>query len=429
MNFVSDLRLWQSEALAAWEGNGRRGIIAAATGTGKTRLAIEALRQVVADGGRTTIVVPTRILQDQWLRELRSAHVVPSRRMGTIGGSAPDPNPDHLVIVAVIDSARTGSRSLMKHWNGLGIPTLLVVDECHWAGSEYNRGVFEGDARWRLGLSATPERGDDGFDEVLEPQLGGIVYRYSLKDAMDDRVLADLRMLNLIIDLSRSELDEYQRLERRLEQLKSDLAHRKPELFVHEDWTAEVAVAAKTDPLAKRLTTLVGERRRMLARSSGRFTMVKSLLEAGEFSDRKTIVFNETIEQAEHVADLARQAAVSVVVDHSKMSQRDRQASQDRFRGGGADCLVVVKAADEGLDVPDADQALITSGTLNPRQRIQRIGRVVRVGGKRPRAISLLARGTTEELLVAGRDLELLGVERVRTIAVSGGELPPLWWD
>lgn len=426
---MSDLRLWQSEALTAWEGNGRRGIIAAATGTGKTRLAIAALRQVVADGGRATIVVPTRILQDQWLRELRSAHVVPSRRIGTIGGSAPDPNPDHLVIVAVIDSARTGSRSLMKHWNGLGIPTLLVVDECHWAGSEYNRGVFEGDARFRLGLSATPERGDDGFDEVLEPQLGGIVYRYSLKDAMDDGVLADLRMLNLIIDLSRSELDEYQRLERRLDQLKSDLAKRKPELFVHEDWTAEVAVAAKSDPLAKRLTALVGERRRMLARSSGRFTMVKSLLEAGEFSDRKTIVFNETIEQAEHVADLARQAAVSVVVDHSKMSQRDRQASQDRFRGGGVDCLVVVKAADEGLDVPDADQALITSGTLNPRQRIQRIGRVVRVGGKRPRAISLLARGTTEELLVAGRDLELLGVERVRTIAASGGELPSLWWD
>ena len=429
MNFVSDLRLWQSEALTAWEGNGRRGIIAAATGTGKTRLAIEALRQVVADGGKATIVVPTRILQDQWLRELRSAHVVPSRRIGTIGGSAPDPNPDHLVIVAVIDSARTGSRSLMRHWNGLGIPTLLVVDECHWAGSEYNRGVFEGDARWRLGLSATPERGDDGFDEVLEPELGGIIYRYSLKDAMDDGVLADLRMLNLIIDLSRSELDEYQRLERRLDQLKSDLARTKPELFVHEDWTAEVAVAAKNDPLAKRLTTLVGERRRMLARSSGRFTMVKSLLEAGEFSDRKTIVFNETIEQAEHVADLVRQAAVSVVVDHSKMSQRDRQASQDRFRGGGADCLVVVKAADEGLDVPDADQALITSGTLNPRQRIQRIGRVVRVGGKRPRAISLLARGTTEELLVAGRDLELLGVERVRTIAVSGGALPLLWWD
>ena len=89
-------------------------------------------------------------------RELRAARIVSSRRLGTIGGAAPDPNPDHLIIVAVIDSARTGGRGLVKHWNGLGFPTMLVVDECHWAGSEYNRGVFEGDARWRLGLSATP---------------------------------------------------------------------------------------------------------------------------------------------------------------------------------------------------------------------------------------------------------------------------------
>jgi superfamily II DNA or RNA helicase len=332
-----------------------------------------------------------------------------------------------LIIVAVMDSARTGGRSLVKHWNGLGLPTMLVVDECHWAGSEYNRGVFEGDARWRLGLSATPERGDDGYDEVLVPELGGIVYRYSLKDAMDDGVLADLRLVNLLVDLTRSELSEYQDLEHRIDRLQAELRRKHPELFEHADWTTAVAMAANSDPMAKRLTTLVGERGRMLARSSGRFVMVKSLLEAGEFAGRRTIVFNETIEQAEHVADLARQAGVSAVVDHSKMDQRDRTASHTRFRSGGADCLVVVRAADEGLDVPDADQALITSGTLNPRQRVQRLGRIVRLGGQQPRALSLLARGTPEETVVAGRDLELLGVSRVRTIPASADALPPLW--
>jgi superfamily II DNA or RNA helicase len=427
LHHVSELRPWQSEALAVWEDNGRRGIVAAATGTGKTRLAIEALRRTAREGARSTIVVPTRILQDQWLRELRAARIVPSRRLGTIGGSNPDPNPDHLIIVAVIDSARTGSRSLIKHWNAQGDPTMLVVDECHWAGSQYNRGVFEGDARWRLGLSATPERGDDGFDDVLEPELGGIVYRYSLKDAMDDGVLADLRLVNLLVDLSKSELSEYHSVESRIERLESDLRRVHPELFANDDWTAAVAMAAKTLPLAKRLTNLVGERRRMLARSSARFAMVKRLLDAGEFAGRRTIVFNETIEQAEHVADLARQTGLRVVVDHSKMTPRDRTASHERFRGGGATCLVVVRAADEGLDVPDADQAVITSGTMNPRQRIQRLGRVVRLGGKAPRAISLLARGTPEETVVAGRDLELLGLDRVRTLAVGGGSFPPLW--
>jgi superfamily II DNA or RNA helicase len=425
---VSELRDWQREALAAWEDNGRWGIVAAATGTGKTRLAIETLRRTASDGARATVVVPTRVLQDQWVRELRTARVVPARRIGTIGGPAPDPSPDHLIIVAVIDSARMGGRSLVKHWNALGLPTMLVVDECHWAGSEYNRGIFEGDAKWRLGLSATPERGDDGFDEVLEPELGGIIYRYSLKDAMDDGVLAELRLVNLLIDLSRSELSEYRALEGRIDKLHMDLEHRHPELFEHADWTAAVAMAGKVDSLAKRLNTLISERRRMLAKSSGRFAMVRRLIEAGELSERKTIVFNETIEQAEHVADLARRGGVSVVVDHSKMNPRDRKSSHSRFRSGGAECLVVVRAADEGLDVPDADQALITSGTLNPRQRTQRLGRVVRLGGKPPRAISLLAKGTPEETLVAGRDLELLGLTRVRTFAVSTGRaLPPLW--
>lgn len=424
---MSDLRPWQSEALAAWEANNRRGIIAAATGTGKTRLAIEALRRATAERARATVVVPTRILQDQWIRELRAARIVPARRIGTIGGAVPDPSPDHLIIVAVMDSARTGSRSLVKHWNGLGLPTMLVVDECHWAGSEYNRGVFEGDARWRLGLSATPERGDDGYDEVLVPELGGVIYRYSLKDAMDDGVLADLRLVNLLVDLTRSEQSDYRDLERRIGRLQADLQRKRPELFEHTDWTPAVTMAATSDPMARRLATLVGERRRMLARSSGRFLVVRQLLEAGVFAGRRTIVFNETIEQAEHVADLARQAGVSAVVDHSKMNERDRTASHTRFRGGGADCLVVVRAADEGLDVPYADQALITSGTLNPRQRVQRLGRVVRLGGQQPRALSLLARGTPEETVVAGRDLELLGISRVRTVQTSSGALPPLW--
>lgn len=425
---MSDLRAWQSEALAAWEANGRRGIIAAATGTGKTRLAIEALRRAAADGARSTVVVPTRVLQRQWLRELQSARVVPARRIGTIGGVAPDPNPDHLVIVAVIDSARSGGRNLVKHWNQLRLPTMLVVDECHWAGSEYNRGVFDGDARWRLGLSATPERGDDGFDEVLVPQLGGIVYRYSLKDAMDDGVLADLRLVNLIVDLTRSEVNEYERLERRIEQVKAELKLQRPELFAHEDWAAGVAIAGKDDPIAKRLMNVVAERRRLLARTSGRFAAVKRLLDAGVFAERRTLVFNETIEQAEHVADLVRAAGASVVVDHSKMNQRDREGSQEKFRGARADCLVVVRAADEGLDVPDADQAIITSGTLNPRQRVQRLGRVVRLGGRSPRAVSLLARGTLEEEVVAGRDLELLGASRVRSSLLTDGFLR-LWCD
>ena len=422
-----DLRQWQLEALNAWELAQRRGIVAAATGTGKTRLALAALERASSEGARSVVVVPTRVLQEQWLRELRSAKIVPARRIGAIGGPAPNPSPDHLITVAVIDSARSGIRNLMAHWSALRIPTLLVVDECHWAGSNHNRGVFEGDPRWRLGLSATPERGDDGFDDVLVPELGGVVFRYSLKDAMDDGVLADLRLVNLLIDLSAQEIWAYEDLQRRIEAAVEDLRVTDPNLFQQADWTADVALAAKVNPKAKRVTTLIAERRRLLSGSSARFSLVRELIDDGHFFGRRTIIFNETIQQAERVALLARNAGINVAVDHSKMSTSDRAASQSRFRAGSSSCLVVVRAADEGLDVPDADQAVIVSGTLNARQRIQRLGRVVRTGGLPPRAISLLAKGTTEETVVAGRDRELLGVDRVRVLHCRTDQLESMW--
>ena len=414
------LRAWQVGALAAWEQAARRGIVAAATGTGKTRLAIEVLRIALANGARAIVVVPTRLLQDQWLRELRVARLA-GRRIGTIGGFAPNPSPDDLIIVAVMDSARTGARNLIRHWNAAGLPTLLIVDECHWAGSDHNKGVFEGDASWRLGLSATPERGDDGFDDVLVPALGPVVYRYSLKDAMDDGVLGDLLLVNLIIDLSQFERNEYDSLQARLNALKNRVADKHPELFVHQDWTGAIAAAAPGNVLAKRLNALVGERRRLLAKSSSRLSALRVLIDDGLLDGRRSILFNETIDQAEDVADMARGSGARVAIDHSGLRPSDREAAHRRFRSGAAESLVVVRTADEGVDVPAADQAIIVSGTTNPRQRVQRLGRVVRLGGLRPRAVSLLAHGTLEETVVGSRDLELLGLGRVLTKSTFPG--------
>ncbi|MFC4605848.1 DEAD/DEAH box helicase [Rhodococcus kronopolitis] len=409
---MTELRAWQTDALARWHANGRRGIIAAATGTGKTRMAIEAIRLALDDGARAVVVVPTRVLQQQWIRALRTAGIV-GRRLGTIGGTSPDPNPDHLILVAVIDSARNGVGSLFRHWTSSGRPTLLVVDECHWSGSAHNRGVFDGDPAWRLGLSATPERGDDGFDDVLVPMLGEVVYRYSMRNAMDDGVLSDLRLSNLLIDLPQLEQSEYDRIEAQITASAATLTRQHPELFTSADWTAHIAQAASTIPAAKRLNSLVVERRRLLANNNGRLRAMEYLLDLGVLTSRRTILFNETINQAEHVAQKVRELGIKVSIDHSRLNSRERDQNQEAFRAGATDAMVAVRTADEGLDIPDADQAIIVSGTMNPRQRIQRLGRVVRLGGTPPRAISLLARGTLEESVIAGRDRELLGLDRV----------------
>lgn len=416
------MRQWQSEALQTWANSGHRGIVAAATGTGKTRLALHAIREATDRNQRIIVVVPTRVLQDQWVRELRRFGL--GRRLALIGGADPSPSPDAPVTVAVIDSARTGAKSLIRHWADAGLETFLIVDECHWAGSQANRALFDAPTTWALGLSATPERGDDGLDEVLVPSLGPVIYTYSLRQAMDDGVLSELQLVNLIVELSAFERGEYSALCRRVDAAEQELRRRRPDLFENEDWGGAVAAAGEGDALAKRLAGLIAERRRLLAKSAVRLAIFRSLVSGGLLTGRRTIVFNESIDQAKQVASLITEAGLRVVEDNSRIAKVDRQSAHERFRSGSAEALVAVRTVDEGVDVPDADQCVILSGTMNARQRIQRLGRVVRLGGLAPRAVSLLAAGTIEEQHIAGRDLELLGQARVRTVRVTREQLP-----
>ena len=117
---------------------------------------------------------------------------------------------------------------------------------------------------------------------------------------------------------------------------------------------------------------------------------------------------------AEQSARLFEDHGYVTLVDHSALRTRDREAAHEAFRRERAAVLIAVRTVDEGVDVPDADVAIILSGTLTGRQRIQRIGRILRPSGSTAMCYSLLARGTSEESIVGAADASLLGPERVR---------------
>lgn len=408
------LRTWQLEALEAWESGGGRGIIAAATGTGKTRVALEAIERAMASGIRVIIVVPKKILADQWAGELRRSLRLGPKILGTLGGDKPSFQFEHRVVVSVINSARTRLSNIVKHWQGLGDQVLLIIDECHWAGSEQSRGLFTTPADFTLGLSATPERGDDGYDEILIPGLGPVVYRYPLRAALDDGLLAPLMALNVYIDLSPWERSEYSRLVgdlRRVLQNEGSL----PNGIDPSDPALPKLLSALSgrSPALKKAERLMNQQRRLLASSPARVLILGELCRLGIFYERRSLVFNETIQQAEDAHRLLTSEGVAVAIDHSEMPMEQRERSHRLFAAGSVDCLVAVRTVDEGVDVPAADLAVITSGTLNPRQRIQRIGRVVRPKIGTAVVVSLLAKGTAEES-VGLRDETLLGPQRVR---------------
>lgn len=408
------LRLWQQEALEAWKSAGNRGIVAAATGTGKTRVALSIIERALERGDRVVIVVPKKILADQWVGELRRKLRLGPNTLGTLGGNKPSFRYEHRVVVSVINSARTRLSDIVSYWQSLDEQVLLIIDECHWAGSEQSRGLFETPADYTLGLSATPERGDDGYDEILVPGLGPVVYRYALRDALDDGLLAPVTALNVYIDLSPWERSEYGRLVDDLRRVLED-ERGLPEGIDPSDPALPKLLSALSgrSSAAKKAERLMSEQRRLLASSPARVSLLAELCRLGVFAQRRSLVFNETIQQAEDAHRLLSAEGLAVVMDHSKMPVEQRERAHRLFAAGSADCLVAVRTVDEGVDVPDADLAVITSGTLNPRQRIQRIGRVVRPKAGGAAVVSLLAKGTAEES-VGLRDEALLGPERVR---------------
>jgi len=414
-----DLRKWQTDALTAWEANGRRGVIEAATGTGKTMVAMAAVSRVRSDHGvrgRFAVVVPTQALASQWVRELRSVLDIDPSLIAEEHSAAPSPPSQPHVVVTVINTARTRLAERIADWESAGNRVLVVVDECHRAGSEHNSAVLTTEASYSLGLSATPERTDGAHEQRIYPGIGDPVYRYPLLKALDDEVLAPLRSVNLYVDLTTGERGQWEGVGRDLGIALATLESQNPGITADpiQMWATISRLARLDDPAAKRVVALVAERRSLLSNSTERRRCTDAVLDWMVARGERAMVFHESIESAELVAEGLRERGAAVVLDHSELPRAERTRSLDRFRRNTATYLVAVRSLDEGIDVPDAAVAVIAAGSRSPRQRIQRLGRILRASeGKSALAVSILVRATPEEEFVGRADGDILGAHRV----------------
>jgi superfamily II DNA or RNA helicase len=409
------LRAWQRDALHAWEAEGRRGIVAAATGTGKTRVALAAVQRFWADGSRVVVVVPSISLQRQWVTGICQAFGLASSQIGQMGGASGHIHEGHGIVVAVINSARNGLRALNAGWRHEGRQTMLVVDECHWAASLHNAAIFDGVYDASLGLSATPERSDDGLDEVLVPHLGPVIFRYGLRAALDDELLAPLTLVNLYFDLSRPELLQLEPLQLSISEAEERVLRSFPDLGSLQglERVAAISRASVEIPAVRGLRDLYQQRSQLLERSDARRAVLQDLARSGALGQRPTLVFHERIDQAKRTAAELDSLGCRCALELSIDDPQQRQEALRDFRSGLATALVAVRTLDEGIDLPDAKLAIIMSGGYSLRQRIQRIGRVVRPTGARACVVSLLARQTAEQWVVGDNDQFLVGRDRV----------------
>lgn len=354
-------RDWQERALQAWKKSGRRGIAKVVTGGGKTVFAELCMAEVlkIENSSRFIILVPTLALLDQWTLSLEDEfHVAACDIALWSGGKKPkEVKPFN---VAVINSARALIGTMVEGNH----PTMLVVDEVHRAASTQNSKALEGSFIATLGLSATPERQfDDLFEEVLKPRIGPIVFEYDIIAAAKDGIISRFETINVEFELLADELAAYNELSARIARRRAIIAHGDDEL----------------------LETLLRKRARVSALATMRGPLSIRLCE--QHKGARTLIFHEDIGAAQKIYTnlIARNHAATMY--HSRIAGPRRRENLRMFKKGIFDVLVCCRALDEGLNIPEVQVAVIASSTSSTRQRIQRLGRVLRPHESKDKAI------------------------------------------
>ncbi len=342
------LRDWQEVALKSWVDNRFSGIVEVATAGGKTIFAIEGIKLWLEENptGKILIIVPTTALQDQWYVSILDEFNVSPKNISIWPENK---NLDSQFHIMVVNTARTKAITVSESCEKL----LLIADECHRYASSENSISLAIKKSATLGLTATAEREyDDGLEEILIPNLGQIIYRYSIADARSDGVVALFEVLNVKVDFTEIEMQEYVKLSQRMAQAFSK---------GNEDQA-----------------TILARMRASVSRNAAR-RIPAAIAIAEENRGRRIIVFHEEIKNAEIILKLLHERGHSVGIYHSQLGSDKRRDNLLQFRRGMLEVLVCCRALDEGVDVPEADVAIIAASTSSSRQRIQRIGRVIRV--------------------------------------------------
>ena len=386
-------REWQMRALDGWVAANRHGIAAVVTGAGKTVFAQLCMADAVKHipSLHFLILVPTQALLDQWYVSLQDDLNLSPRDIATYSGEGKPGNPA-LVNLIVLNTARQIAPRLTRNLPA----TMLIVDECHRAGSAENAKALRGGHAATLGLSATPEREyDDALNNVLIPALGPIIYEYSYAAAREDGVIAPFDLVNVRVPLARHEQEEYDLLSRKIGRLVRSL------------------------PASEhQLKRLLMRRASLSAGAAVRVPVAIKLVQ--EHPNSRTLIFHEKIDAAENIRAELHKLGYNVTIYHSKIPDAARRDNLRLFRRGVFDAMVSCRALDEGVNVPETGLAIIASSTATTRQRIQRLGRVLRPApGKEKALIYTLYATDVEEQRLAREASSSSGASSVAWRRVS----------
>jgi len=375
-------RPYQKGALEAWAKANGRGVVVLPTGAGKT---VVALMTIEAAAVSTLVVVPTIDLLHQWHDTVCSRFGLKPEDVGMIGGGFRARRP---ITVITYDSAAMPRRDL----SDVG---LLVFDEAHHLPSASYRTIAERcPAPFRLGLSATLERSDGRHDD-LSDLIGPTVYEQNPETLARDKHIADYKAKRIYVDLTDDEQILYEQLSANYSWYMA--ANRRKLMMSGASNLFEALIrVAGHDPAARAALQAHREARMLAMNASRKGDTVQDLLR--QHQSDKVIVFSEWNSV---VNDLSRRLALPAIT--YRTAADERRDILTHFRQHRYSKLITGRVLNEGVDVPDANVAIVVSGSSSAREYIQRLGRVLRPKPGHACLYEVIARGTSEVKSAARR--------------------------
>ncbi|MCS4149270.1 DEAD/DEAH box helicase family protein [Salinibacter ruber] len=342
-----------------------RGVLEMATGTGKTRTSLRICKNLIESGQVDTVIVSTygNDLLDQWYPKLLDLTGTLSQSFSVYRHYG-----EHRESVKFrldpVDKFLLASRKnlppvLRSLSSGQARSTLLVHDEIHGLGSPANRENLDGltdKVRYRLGLSATPERAyDDEGNEFIEDHVGPVIYKFDLEDAISRGILCPFEYVPLSYELT-------ERDRRRRKQVFQEEAARK----------------GTEDPMEKKEKWI--KLAKVRKSSESKIPVFEKYAEENPDLLKRCIIFVETKEYGEKITSIVHN-------EHTKFHTYygdDEEKHLSRFKNEEIECLVTCEKLSEGIDIPSLKNIVLFSSPRAKLKTIQRIGRCLRTDSSNP---------------------------------------------
>nr|WP_283775467.1 DNA phosphorothioation system restriction enzyme [Desulfuromonas sp. CSMB_57] len=388
-----ELRPYQADAIRAWSKAGGKGIFAMATGSGKTLTALTLASKVAEKNHPLVLIVvcPFINLCKQWLREMAAFGLQPvacyegkDRWQAELEEAYQRLSVGITQVHAIVATNATfqseGFQARIRprvaspaHYH------LLIADEVHNLGADRSRESLPDCIPLRLGLSATPERHYDpvGTKAVLD-YFGDIVYEYPLSLAIADGRLCRYRYYPIPVELTDAETDEYEELTAKLSKFFS---------------------RGENDELNQSAIRLLIKRARLLAGAENKLVALDQVISSLPELPKKALFYCGDGRTTDAITDeevRQIQAVSRLLGERHNLRVRNftfREKTEEReeilrdLSSGFLDGVVAIRCLDEGIDLPDLRMGFLLASSTNPRQFVQRRGRLLRNAPGKNRAI------------------------------------------